>query len=159
MSASLLDAHGFLSQIGFEHPWDFRALVCENKLELSKRAGYGIGTPETVGKLLDQRLTPHPELATFELLRETGTLIYLTEGPLLADTKWGNHVFGELIRFHERMNGELAKPVINYPLLTTYCKANRLSETTSNRLAETIRAHRSIALPSEARLVDYSSFN
>ena len=70
MSASLLDAHGFLSQIGFEHPWDFRALVCENKLELSKRAGYGIGTPETVGKLLDQRLTPHPELATFELLRE-----------------------------------------------------------------------------------------
>ncbi|MDO8564115.1 MAG: hypothetical protein Q7R87_03840 [Nanoarchaeota archaeon] len=159
MSASLLDTRVFLSQIGFEHPWDFKALVSEEKIELSRNAGHDVGTPNTIAYILDKRITPHPELTTFELLRETGTLIYLTEGPLLADTKWGNHVFGELMRFHERMHSELAKPVINYPLLSTYCLANRLGPVTRDRLAETIRAHRSVALPSEARLVDYASFN
>lgn len=162
MSGSILDTNAFLSLIGFNYPSDFRAYLGENKFELSRRAGYDVGTPTTVDKILDQRLSPQPNqpnIAEFEALRETGTLIYLVDGPLLVDDKWGNHVFGELIRFHERMNGKLAQPVINYPLLSTYCLANRLSQVTKDRLAETIRAHRSIALSPEARLVDYASFD
>ncbi|MEK6910872.1 MAG: hypothetical protein AABW82_03795 [Nanoarchaeota archaeon] len=160
MSASLLDAHGFLSQIGFEHPWDFRALVCENKFELSRRAGYDIGTPATVSHLLDERIDHKTPLEEFERLRETGILLYLVEGPLLTDAEADNHLFGELARFGRRINGpsSIAQTVINYPLLSTYCKANKLSLELQNRMSGAIRAQMHLELPTGMVKVDYDSF-
>lgn len=162
MGASLLDTREFLSLTGFHHPSNFRASVGGRKIELSEKAGYDIGTPKTVDWILDQRLPPelisNMDIAKFHALRETGTLIYLAEGPLLVDDRWGNNLFGELIRFNQRIQGELANPVINYSLLLTYCKANELSDLTRDRLKETIRAHKVEISPSERRFVDYDSF-
>lgn len=162
MSASLIDTNAFLSLIGFDYPSDFRASVGGRKLELSTEAGYDVGTPTTVDRILDQRipteLLQKVSLDRFQALRETGTLIYLAEGPPLIDDMFGNHLFGELIRFNQRMHGESIRPEINYPLLLTYCKANKLSDLTRDRLVETIKAHRLEISPSERQFVNYHSF-